>query len=58
MTERLSTSSNGRGPALTTAATSLWASGRLPVAVSLLRPGEVFSIHAFDVAQTEPAAAG
>jgi tRNA(Ser,Leu) C12 N-acetylase TAN1 len=28
------------------------------VAVSLLRPDEVFSIHAFDVAQTEPVAAG
>jgi len=28
------------------------------VAVSLLRPGEAFSIYAFDVAQTEPAAAG
>jgi tRNA(Ser,Leu) C12 N-acetylase TAN1 len=27
------------------------------VAVSLLRPREVFSIHAFDVAQAEPAAA-
>jgi len=28
------------------------------VALSLLGPGEVFSIHAFDVAQMEPAAAG
>jgi tRNA(Ser,Leu) C12 N-acetylase TAN1 len=28
------------------------------VAVSLLRPGEVFSIHVLDLAQTEPAAAG
>jgi hypothetical protein len=28
------------------------------VALSLPEPGEVFSIYAFDVAQTEPAAAG